>query len=346
MKMYFMDYYFDLLTYLDNRKQRTSEFKSKIEESKLSDEVKQREWNVYRGRERAFLRKRRTRMRLSHFTIIEQIGQGGYGQVFLARKKDTSELCALKRMNKRLLHRLGEYAQKLTDDLQSQFDPQIPHILTERDILARTDSPWLVKLLYSFQDSENVFLVMEYVPAGDFRTLLNASGVLRPEFARTYFAEMCAAVFALHKLGYIHRDLKPENFLVDATGHLKLTDFGLSRGTLSQEAMDALRSKLETLKNTPFTMSTISSRFNTHRSMRREVRAFTLVGSPDYMAPEVMTSQKSGYDYTVDYWSLGCILFECLSGYPPFTAPSTDDVWLNVYHWKKVLERPVYSGED
>ncbi|KAH6570245.1 hypothetical protein BASA60_007849 [Batrachochytrium salamandrivorans] len=316
MKLYFMDHYFDLLTYLDNRNQRLAEFKKHVSESRLPEEEVAREWTTYNGRERAYLRKRRTRMRISHFQIVKQVGQGGYGQVFLAKKKDTSELCALKRMNKKLLMRMGE----------------IQHILTERDILARTDSPWLVNLLYAFQDMDNVYLAMEFVPGGDFRTLLNASGVLRHDCARIYFAEMCASVFALHNFGYIHRDLKPENFLIDATGHIKLTDFGLSRA--------------ERLQNAPLTLKSVNDRFNTHRSMRKELRAFTLVGSPDYMAPEVLSSHQQGYDLSVDYWSLGCILFECLAGYPPFTANSTDEVWLNVYHWSKVLERPVYVGQD
>ncbi|EGF83507.1 hypothetical protein BATDEDRAFT_8805, partial [Batrachochytrium dendrobatidis JAM81] len=326
----FMDHYFDLLTYLDNRKQRLEQFKRQLTESKLPEEKVDQEWSIYNGRERAYLRKRRTRMRMSHFQIVKQVGQGGYGQVFLAKKKDTSELCALKRMNKKLLMRMGE----------------IQHILTERDILARTDSPWLVNLLYAFQDMDNVYLAMEFVPGGDFRTLLNASGVLRHECVRFYFSEMCAAVFSLHNFGYIHRDLKPENFLIDASGHIKLTDFGLSRGTLSPQIMESLRQKLERLKNAPLTLKSHNDRFNTYRSMRKELRAFTLVGSPDYMAPEVLVSREQGYDLTVDYWSLGCILFECLTGYPPFTANSTDDVWLNVYHWSKVLERPVYVGQD
>ena len=80
----------------------------------------------------------------------------------------------------------------------------------ERDILTATKTPWLVRLLYAFQDPEHVYLAMEYVPGGDFRTLLNNSGVLREEHARFYISEMFAAVIELHKLGYIHRDLKPE----------------------------------------------------------------------------------------------------------------------------------------
>ncbi|MCO5574672.1 hypothetical protein L7F22_028462 [Adiantum nelumboides] len=110
---------------------------------------------------------------------------------------------------------------------------EVRHVLTERDILTATRTPWLVRLLYAFQDQDHVFLAMEYVPGGDFRTLLNNSGVLREEHARFYAAEMFVAVNELHALGYIHRDLKPENFLVDSTGHIKLTDFGLAAGALN-----------------------------------------------------------------------------------------------------------------
>jgi serine/threonine protein kinase len=131
-------------------------------------------------------------------------------------------------MSKKLLVKLGEQS----------------HILTERDILTKTNSPWLVRLLYAFQDMDNVYLVMEYVQGGDFRTLLNATGVLHEPHARFYFAEMAQAVFTLHDLGYIHRDLKPENFLIDSTGHIKLTDFGLSRGKLSGEVVDGLKKKV------------------------------------------------------------------------------------------------------
>ena len=87
---------------------------------------------------------------------------------------------------------------------------QVRHVLVERDILTATKTPWLVRLLYAFQDPSYVYLAMEYVPGGDFRTLLNNSGVLKEEHARFYISEMFAAVNELHKLGYIHRDLKPE----------------------------------------------------------------------------------------------------------------------------------------
>ncbi|KAJ3188483.1 hypothetical protein HK101_009146 [Irineochytrium annulatum] len=324
--VYFMDHYFDLLEYIDLRKKRTAAFKEEMQEKNLPAES----LRDYFGRERVLLRRRRTRLRLTSFSILKQIGQGGYGQVFLAQKRDSNETCALKRMSKRLLVRLGE----------------VEHVLTERDVLRWSNSEWLVKLLYAFQDVDSVYLAMEYAPGGDVRTLLNNSGVLREEHARFYVAEMAAAVVDLHKLGYIHRDLKPENFLIDATGHVKLTDFGLSRGRLSEDFIVMLREKFEKIKDAPFIRRAPEERRNIYKTLRGEMRAFTQVGSPDYMAYEVLAQDGKGYDQAVDYWSLGCIMFECLAGFPPFTAPTVDDVWVNVYHWKRVLERPVYTGVD
>jgi len=222
---------------------------------------------------------------------------------------------------------------------------EIQHVLTERDILTATNSEWLVKLLYAFQDVENVYLAMEYVPGGDVRTLLNKSGILIEVHTRFYISEMFMAVNSLHELGFIHRDIKPENFLIDANGHIKLTDFGLSRGSISSRCINSLKSKLDDIKDKQIIPRTIAERRTIHLSMRKDKKwAFSLVGSPDYMAPEIL--ENDGYDYLVDYWSLGCILFEFLSGYPPFTAPTMDEIWVNVYKWKQVLERPIYEGED
>lgn len=179
------------------------------------------------------LRQRRTRTQAIQFQILTQVGQDGFGEVFLARKTDTNELCALKRTSKKRLH--------LQDEVQ--------HILTERDVLTSTKSEWHVKLLYSFQDTEYVYLAMEFVQGGDVRTMLTARGVLREEDTRLYFAEMVMAIDALHQQGYIHRDLKPENFLIDAGGHVKLTDFGLSKGQLAESRIEAMKAKLKEVKD-------------------------------------------------------------------------------------------------
>jgi cell cycle protein kinase DBF2 len=336
-QLYFLDYYFDLLTYVGARQTRLNAFKQEYPAPPETDEPEfNKMWSMYAGRERANLRKRRVRLRQGDFQILTQVGQGGYGQVFLAQKKDTREVCALKVMSKKLLFKLDE----------------VRHVLTERDILTSAQSEWLVKLLYSFQDERSIYLAMEYVPGGDFRTLLNNTGVLSNRHARFYIAEMFCSVDALHQLGYIHRDLKPENFLVDSTGHVKLTDFGLAAGMLSPSKIESMRVKLEKASETsvpfgkPIDQRTVAERRESYRNMREnDVNyAKSIVGSPDYMSPEVLRGEE--YDFTVDYWSLGCMLFEALTGFPPFAGASPDETWRNLKHWKEVLKRPVWEDPN
>ncbi|USP80892.1 uncharacterized protein yc1106_08166 [Curvularia clavata] len=333
-QLYFLDYYYDLLTYVHTRQNRLSQFKA---QNPPPPETPEEDYNnaltQYLGRERANLRKRRTRLRQGDFQILTQVGQGGYGQVYLAQKKDTREVCALKVMSKKLLFKLDE----------------VRHVLTERDILTTAKSEWLVRLLYAFQDDKSIYLAMEYVPGGDFRTLLNNTGVLHNRHARFYIAEMFTCIDSLHQLGYIHRDLKPENFLIDSTGHVKLTDFGLAAGILAPSKIESMRIKLESVSDVvspfsrPIEERSAAQRRDNYRSLReRDVNyAKSIVGSPDYMAPEVLKGEE--YDFTVDYWSLGCMLFEALAGYPPFAGATVDETWQNLKQWKKVLRKPVYE---
>lgn len=336
-QLYFLDYYFDQITYVGARQNRLNAFREDNPTPEDGNDETYRDlWKKYCGRERANLRKRRVRLRHGDFQILTQIGQGGYGQVYLAQKKDTKEVCALKVMSKRLLFKLDE----------------VRHVLTERDILTTAKSEWLVRLLYSFQDDKSIYLAMEYVPGGDFRTLLNNTGVLSNRHARFYIAEMFCCVDALHQLGYIHRDLKPENFLVDSTGHVKLTDFGLAAGMLAPARVESMRIKLEKASETrvpfgkPMDQRTVAERRDGYRSMReKDVNyAKSIVGSPDYMAPEVLRGDE--YDFTVDYWSLGCMLFEALTGFPPFAGSTADETWRNLKHWKDVLKRPVWEDPN
>ncbi|KAF8847526.1 serine/threonine protein kinase-like protein [Acephala macrosclerotiorum] len=336
-QLYFLDYYFDLLTYVGQRQTRLNHFKAEFPEPPATpEETYNPVWQKYVGRERANLRKRRVRLRQGDFQILTQVGQGGYGQVFLAQKKDTREVCALKVMSKKLLFKLDE----------------IRHVLTERDILTTAKSEWLVRLLYSFQDEKSIYLAMEYVPGGDFRTLLNNTGVLANRHARFYIAEMFCSVDALHQLGYIHRDLKPENFLIDSTGHVKLTDFGLAAGFLAPGKIESMRVKLEKVGETyvpfgkPMDQRTVAERREGYRSMReKDVNyAKSIVGSPDYMAPEVLKGDE--YEFSVDYWSLGCMHFEALTGFPPFAGATVDETWKNLKHWREVLKRPVWEDPN
>jgi cell cycle protein kinase DBF2 len=141
----FLDYYYDMLTYVHTRQNRLNQFKAQNPPPPATDDA---EYNSaltqYLGRERANLRKRRTRLRQGDFQILTQVGQGGYGQVYLAQKKDTKEVCALKVMSKKLLFKLDE----------------IRHVLTERDILTTAKSEWLTRLLYAFQDDRSIYLAM------------------------------------------------------------------------------------------------------------------------------------------------------------------------------------------
>lgn len=325
-QLYFFDYYFDLMTYVHARQQRLARVKASL--SQVSDPA---EYNLqltsYLGRERVQLRKRRVKLKYGDFKILTQVGQGGYGQVYLARKSDTKEVCALKVLNKKLLQKLDE----------------VRHILTERDILTASKSPWLVKLLYAFQDPTDVYLAMEFVPGGDYRTLLNNTGILNPRHTRFYISEMFCALNSLHKLGYIHRDLKPENFLIDSSGHIKLTDFGLASGAISKQRVESMRVKLDALKNLEVPFRSVIERQQMYRSLRASDinYANSVVGSPDYMALEVLQGRK--YDYTIDYWSLGCMLFETLSGYPPFAGSTPDETYANLQNWKRALHRPQYE---
>lgn len=329
-QMYFLDYYCDMFDYVISRRERTRQVMKYLEQQRgqgIQPQQISNEWQGYLNKETNTLRKRRLKPKNKDFEMITQVGQGGYGQVYLARKKDTKEICALKILNKKLLVKLNE----------------TNHVLTERDILTTTRSDWLVKLLYAFQDPQSLYLAMEFVPGGDYRTLLINTRFLQAPHARFYISEMFCAVDALHQLGYTHRDLKPENFLIDSKGHIKLTDFGLAAGTVSMERIESMKLRLEEVKNLEFPEFKERS-MDDRRRMYKKLResdvnyASSTVGSPDYMALEVLEAKS--YDFTVDYWSLGCIMFESLVGYTPFSGSSTNETYENLRRWKQVLRRP------
>ncbi|WBW74365.1 meiosis specific serine/threonine protein kinase (NDR family) Mug27/Slk1 [Schizosaccharomyces osmophilus] len=327
-QLYFLNHYISFIDYHKLRKERLNQFAQCSQDLKASKQ--KRLWKEHCGRERAFLRKQRTKVQNNHFDLLVKLGQGGYGSVWLAKKKDTHEFVALKMMKKAVLQQMGE----------------VRHILTERDVLTNTNSEWLTKLFYAFQDQSCVYLAMEYVPGGDFRTYLAMHGLLRERQIRFYLAEMFMAVNEVHKLGYTHRDLKPENFLIDKNGHLKLGDFGLSTGLVNSAQIRKLRKNLAIAEAPKNAYLTQRQRKNIYKAFleRNGYRANSIVGSPEYMAPEVIYG--NGYDKTVDYWSLGCILYECAAGYPPFSGATTQETWTNLYFWKDVLQRPEKSRND
>ena len=312
---------------------RHSELENRIASGALSDAEAESARDEFARGERRFLRQRRKRIKLQDFDLIKMVGKGGYGEVYLVRKKDTEEVLALKKMKKSAI-------------VKSQTE--LTHLRTERNVLANQQSRWLVQMVYSFQDAANVYMAMEFVHGGDVRTRLTAVDTLSEEDSRFYIAEMFLAVDALHQAGYIHRDLKPENFLVDSAGHIKLTDFGLSKGNmLTIQSQTMKRGMLPTSQDEG--RRSIGARKRVFGSIKKNARelAYSLVGSPDYMAVEMLRGE--GYDFSVDYWALACILFEMAIGFAPFADDDIEAVFRNIFNHEATLNFPdiyTYMSEE
>jgi len=215
---------------------------------------------------------------------------------------------------------------------------QVAHVRAERDILVEVDHTWVVKMFYSFQDSENLYLVMEFLAGGDVMTLLMKKDTLAEEAAQFYIAETALAIQTIHDLGFIHRDIKPDNLLLDSRGHVKLSDFGLCTG-LKKSHRTEFYKDLSQVKPSDFTSNPMDSKrkAETWKSKRRAL-AYSTVGTPDYIAPEVFL--QTGYDKSCDWWSLGVIMFEMLIGYPPFCSETPQETYRKVMNWKTTLEFP------
>lgn len=356
---------------------------------------------------------------IKDYEIIKPISKGAFGSVYLTRRRLTGEYFAIKVLKK--------------SDMIAKN--QVPNVKAERAIMMRqADSPYVAQLYSSFQSKDYLFLVMEYLNGGDTASLLKMLGTLSDEWAKRYIAEVIVGVDDLHKKGIVHRDLKPDNLLIDNQGHLKLTDFGLSRMGLigrqknvrrdsvadSNSIFDAMqqsnpvqpRHHHRNTSITPFSLSPnleraslslpsksaqdsaasqippaspptpnffehlvknerirrsssnassvdsplirpIISRSNSQASFailddselstpigesvqnpyalfdpQTSTQARKFVGTPDYLAPE--TIEGVGQDEVSDWWSIGCILFEFLFGYPPFHASTAEKVFENI----------------
>ncbi len=227
------------------------------------------------------------------FEVIKLISNGAYGAVHLVKHRQTQERYAMKKISKSHLI----------------LRNQVEQAFVERDIMTFTDNPFVVALICTFETKKHLCLVMEYVEGGDVATLLkNIGGPLNIDIARMYFAETTLAVEYLHSYGIIHRDLKPDNLLITAIGHIKLTDFGLSKIGLMSLTTDFYEKLLD-----------------------KETKTFNdkqICGTPSYIAPEVIL--RRGYGKPVDWWSMGIILYEFLVGVPPFTGDTPDELFANV----------------
>ncbi|CAG9330427.1 STK38_13 [Blepharisma stoltei] len=298
--------------------------KKRMEEMSLSDTEQEIIKQEILHQEAEDLRIKRQKIIVHDFEPIAIIGKGAYGEVRLCRVKATSEIVAMKKMKKS----------------EMKFKNQVKHIKAERDILARANNDWIVNLKYSFQDENYLYLCMEYLPGGDLMTLLMKKDILPEDEARFYIAEIILAVDSAHQLNYIHRDLKPDNVLLDSTGHIKLSDFGLCTfAEVIPSSFSLIRSQEDPDLPQPslVTISCEKPNFKRQRHL-----AFSTVGTPDYIAPEVFNQQ--GYNEAVDWWSVGVILFEMLVGYPPFYSDDAPTTCQKIMHWKQTLRIPPESN--
>ncbi|XP_022768935.1 probable serine/threonine protein kinase IRE4 isoform X9 [Durio zibethinus] len=216
----------------------------------------------------------------------------------------------------------------------------IERILAERNILIAVRNPFVVRFFYSFTCRDNLYLVMEYLNGGDLYSLLRKVGCLEEEVARTYIAELVLALEYLHSLGIVHRDLKPDNILIAHDGHIKLTDFGLSKIGLINNTIEL--SGPETTGNTSLDACNLQSQQIEGRSRH------SAVGTPDYLAPEILLGTEHGY--AADWWSVGIILFEFITGIPPFTAEHPEIIFDNILNrkipWPSVPSEMSYEAQD
>jgi len=200
-------------------------------------------------------------------------------------------------------------------------------------VLALADNPWVVKLHFSFQDDKNLYLVMEFLPGGDLMTILMKFDILTEEQTRFYIAETALAIWSVHQLNYVHRDLKPDNILLDRDGHIKLSDFGLCKA-FDEPPLPYL-DQFQKEENRAINGADPKEMKKAHRTRKL---AYSTVGTPDYIAPEVFA--QTGYGHECDWWSLGVIMYECLVGYPPFYAEDPMSTCRKIVNWKKTLVFP------
>lgn len=211
------------------------------------------------------------------FRIEKMIGKGSFGKVFLVTKKDSGVLYAMKVLRKEMIERRN----------------QIMHTQAERSILEEVQCPFIVQLHYAFQTPDKLYMVMDYMNGGELFFHLRRSGRFTEDRTRFYAAEILLALEYLHERDIIYRDLKPENVLMDSEGHLRISDFGLSK-----------------------------------KGVTTDGKAYTFCGTPEYLAPEIL--RGIGHDQAVDFWSLGALVYEMLSGAPPNYSRNRDELFRNI----------------
>ncbi|PPQ77220.1 hypothetical protein CVT25_011066 [Psilocybe cyanescens] len=355
-RIYFENLYFPLFRHPSSREQRKLAMEKDMVEMQLTYQQKEQLRARWRQNETDYLRERRQKVDASAFVKLKTIGHGAFGVVSLVREKSTGSLYAMKQLRKADMLRKGQEG----------------HVRAERDVLKSASlvhtpggAEWIVRLYYSFQDRDHLYLVLEYMGGGDLLNLLIERDVFEEDFSRFYVAEMILAIESCHRHGFIHRDIKPDNFLFDPEGHIKLSDFGLAtdlhwahdtsyyeqqrlhllhkHGIDLEDSIgiaDGKKTKRMDPKEVELLMGGGEGQGGifTWREKNRRKLAYSVCGTNSYMSPEVIRGH--GYSYSCDWWSLGVIMFECLYGFPPFVSNSRHVTRQKILNWKQSLRFP------
>ncbi|KAL6198530.1 hypothetical protein ACLB2K_028319 [Fragaria x ananassa] len=336
-KQYIENHYKAQMKCLQDRKERRWMLERRLADAEVSQEDQMNVLKYLEQKETEYMHLQRHKMEVDDFQLLTIIGRGAFGEVRICREKSTGQVYAMKKLKKLEMLRRG----------------QVEHVKAERNLLAEVDSAYIVKLYCSFQDEEFLYLIMEYLPGGDMMTLLMRKDILTEDEGRFYVGETVLAIESIHKHNYIHRDIKPDNLLLDRHGHMKLSDFGLCKPLGTNSFPDLIENDSAVGRNlkTPSDSNQHSKQQSNppapkrtqqekllHWQQNRRMLAYSTVGTPDYIAPEVLL--KKGYGMECDWWSLGAIMYEMLVGFPPFYSEEPMFTCKKIVNWRAHLKFP------
>ncbi|KAL5117417.1 hypothetical protein ACEQ8H_004733 [Pleosporales sp. CAS-2024a] len=333
---------------------------------------------------------------VSNYDIVRILGKGSFGVVRLVREKSEqnntvsgSDQCRIHHTDDSSVRGIDArspptcntkqvFAMKVIRKSDMLRNSQEGHLRAERDFLVASENcRWVVPLMAAFQDNTNLYLVMEYMVGGDFLGLLLREDILDENVAKWYLAEMILCIEEAHRMNWIHRDVKPDNFLITASGHLKISDFGLAfdghwthnqtyyneqrysllrdlhvhvqgdaQDVEEEKERDEARKTMHLISGKPHAPGpTVAKHEGANGPMldwlnRTQKRQFakSVVGTSQYMAPEVIRGEN--YDGRCDWWSIGIILYECLYGCTPFFCDNRQATKARILDHRRWLQFP------
>ncbi|XP_071731639.1 serine/threonine-protein kinase AtPK1/AtPK6-like [Rutidosis leptorrhynchoides] len=242
-----------------------------------------------------------------------KIGPGDFEIMRVIGKGSFGKVFQVRRKGRNVINGDGEgvigdgiYAMKVMRKDTIIKNNHVDYMKAERDILTKVIHPFVVQLRYSFQTKTKLYLILDFINGGHLFFHLYRQGIFSEDQARVYTAEIVSAVSHLHQSGIVHRDLKPENILMDADGHVMLTDFGLAK------------------------------------EIDESSRSNSMCGTTEYMAPEILLAK--GHNKSADWWSVGILLYEMLTGKPPYIHSNRKKLQEKIIN-EKIKLLPRLSGE-